>query len=104
MSARVTLTNNTSKTMTHEGVLISTDGSIVEYEFADTLLPHETRYHLIGTEYLEKIPPNLPLPASAIKTLNRPIFTLAQHLGKVRTCWARIVQYSDGSYWEVSPL
>lgn len=72
-----TLTNNTNKPVHHVGVLIGT----VEYEFYLKLGPNQTIGRARGSLDAENYDET-----------------------RVSECWARDVDFDDGSNWNVSPL
>jgi hypothetical protein len=87
---QATLTNHTAKVMTHVGVLVYQENSLIEYEFEDTLRPFEVRPRLSGTEYASGANPSRG--------------SMRDRSGPVYSCWARIAQFADGTGWAVSPL
>ena len=99
MRLRATLTNHTSNYVKHVGVLVGN----MEYEFNEKLAPFETRENRFGAslELLQrlverKLERNDGLPES-LSPNEAP-------LGHNAACWARYVEYADGSSWAVNPL
>ena len=85
------ISNLTKKPVDYVGVLVEArgadgKGSMVEYEFYRHIAPYETLHGLVGREYA---------PGD---------YSLAEHLGHIDSCWARIAHFTDGSDWSVSPL
>jgi len=76
------ITNQTGKPMTYVGVLISTSGGSVEYEYDETFAPGQTLVGRVGREYVPR----------------------SRQRGSVVQCWARAVRYADGTTWSVSDM
>jgi hypothetical protein len=91
---RAILTNDSPKPVKHVGVLVG----VLEYEFAVRLEPYQTSPLLVGTEISQSGPhiPNEPDMARVTQTMR----------GRVPDdqCWARWVDFTDGTNWNVSPL
>jgi hypothetical protein len=94
VTLHATIVSHTWKRMTHVGVLVmaaginGTGGSLIEYEFHDRIDPFETRRNVVGEEYAAVVGHN----------------SVGAHLGAISSCWARFVDYADGSGWSTSPL
>lgn len=89
---RAVLTNNTAKTVKYVGVLVGPQ----EYDFRVRIEPHHSTRLLVGPPWPVDPPNNA-----------RPLFQVKQNLrGPISdaSCWARWVDFEDGSNWNVSPL
>ncbi|MBD5634702.1 MAG: hypothetical protein IAI49_09510 [Candidatus Eremiobacteraeota bacterium] len=77
----------------------------MEYEFHNELAPFETRNNLIGTSYaIEESALIRKLELKYRHALPRVPSAEEAPLGRNSSCWARLVEYTDGSHWIVSPL
>ncbi len=102
------LTNNINKVVTSVGVvaetsgLEGTDGSWVEYIFSTPLAPSASIPHLRGHEYEVR---SLNVVGQKVELLPPASqYSVAAHLGAVRSCWTQSITYADGTSWSVSPL
>jgi hypothetical protein len=89
---RATLTNNTSKTVTHVGVLVG----VQEYEFPVRIEAHQTTPMLVGPPCCEE--------GYTYKVKLLPVRQDMRGPISDSSCWARAVDFADGTYWSVSPL
>ncbi|HTZ53572.1 MAG TPA: hypothetical protein VMB20_00795, partial [Candidatus Acidoferrum sp.] len=84
---RAMLSNTTGKIVTHVGVLVERVG--LEYEFPIRIRPHRSTGLIIGLPYSAP-----PIPIT--RDLRGPVANSG--------CWARWVDFADGTSFNVSPL
>lgn len=117
-----TLSNHSAKPVRHVGVIVGMQE--FEFDFDVPLAPRRTKPNVAGTEYAQpednvklacesaKAPPNCPqlkrngykVPwPSGVPTI-MPLQADEQSVGATGDCLARLVMYSDGSGWSVSPM
>ena len=79
---RATLTNRSAEVVTHVGVLVGG----TEYEFRARIQAHQTTPEIVGIPFGGFMPRDVRGPVSNLD------------------CWARAVDFADGTNWSVSPL